>query len=110
MTTDEERAEMEATIREIIKCCTDEELAELMPDIEADTPEDAERLGITWDYMNDEADAESVRSYIADHFIEFSTRLTLSKLMKHVWDRLYDTLECQGFRRTPKGLIHPSDM
>ena len=110
MTPEEEKAEIETTIREIIKCCTDEELAELMPDIEADTPEDAERLGITWDYMNDEADAESVRSYIADYFIEFSTRLNLSKLMKHVWDRLFSTLESQGYRPTKHGLTHESEI
>ena len=113
MNIEEERNKMEDTIREIVMCCTDEQLAEIAPSTvtHADGHEDAEKLGIKWDYMNDEVDAEDIRRYVAEYYLEYSAaRLTLSKLLVHVWDRLYETLECQGFRRTPKGLIHQSDM
>jgi hypothetical protein len=108
-----EQSELEKIIREYITNCTDEQLDEIAPHIvkKADGHEDAEELGIKWDIMNDEVDAEDLRRYIADYWVNDVECVTTSvRLFKHCWGRLYETLECQGYRRTPKGLIHPSDM
>jgi len=120
VSTDRDKSELEILIREYITHCTDEELKELEDHTLCQSVivlripgdyEDAEQRGIAWDTMNDEADAEDVRRYVADYWVNKVGVVTTSRvLFRHCWDRLYETLECQGYRRTPKGLIHPSDM
>lgn len=116
MTTD--ISELEILVREYIAHCTDEELkeqevwghapAELQKAVDH---EDAERLGIAWDTMNDEVDAEDLRRYIADYWIYNVGVVTTSHMLfRQCWDRLFSTLESQGYRPTPHGLTHESEL
>ena len=116
----------EELVKEYIKHCTDEELDELTSGsaqgiISLDYKCDhafAEQEGILWDVMNDEVDAEDVRRYIAERYIEAIKQSDamglqsdeMRQLFDHCWTRLFSTLESQGYRPTPHGLTHESEL
>ena len=120
MSTDRDKSELEVLVREYIAHCTDEELKELEDHtlrqsvIVLRLPGDyvdAEQRGIEWDTMNDEADAEDLRRYVADYWVNKVGVVTTSRILfRQCWDRLFSTLESLGYRPTKHGLVHESEI
>jgi len=111
--------EMEEVVHEYIKCCTDDELIEIAPCVIKEMPSDSleceefnknrtPQYQIAYDVMNDEPCAQSTRKYIAQKFIDNPE--SIGRVFRQCWERLFNTLESQGYRPMPFGLIHEDDI